>query len=193
VESIVATTSEDGYIQNGSTVTKTATAVRVSTSSSSDTNSFQGFWFFDTSGIPDHAQIIKVVVSFYVIFISGTSSQFVNFYMCDDACNGSTLDSGDWGTPSGNSKRITTFLGSESTGAKSYVTFPALGVGGIQLRPLINKSGYTCVRAHAGSDDANPITVLIAADEHTTQDPMTLTITYIIPNKGLTTMGAGRA
>lgn len=204
MELIVNSSTEDGYIENASTVDTGSSSFIVWDEDSSGSFETRGFLFFDTSALPSRAEIVSV--SLYLRLLSSgltgdpDKTSYMHSWICDDACLGSTLDTGDWGNPSSDSQewaggidiRDISGLGNYNLsvwpGENPHADYVAAG-------PQINRSGITGVRiVLVNEPDAAQAVLEYAAQNHPVSSLRPkLTIKYRMPQTLMPLTGAGRA
>lgn len=149
----VVTSDEDGFLNNISGPFVHEAFIICSTTSSSDANENQAFWFFDTTdavtNIPPTATLFTARLLLYPTSINrdpaevNTPTYYLFGSSAGAAENGSTLDVGDWGRPA---NIITThdFLATE---LGRWVVFDVPAA-------YINRSGTTNFRMEAITSDS---------------------------------------
>lgn len=157
----------------GNTVTDTATSVIISTTASFDKqlggNGYsirRGFFYFDTSGLPDNATVTSADFSLYKYSASNSPT-----ICAQKGTQGSSLSASDFTAYSGSS------YGNVSTSSSGYLTISLDSAG----KSDISKTGITkiCVREYTydylntapSMATAYSVTVYSAEQSGTSQDP----------------------
>lgn len=191
----ITTSTEDGYINdNGGTQTtfKAGNDIVVDTSSSSNAVTDTGYWFFNTindgsATLPAGAIIDSVSFTCHMNTSSpGANFTGLTFYICNNACIGSTLENADEHVLSAGAGR--NFAIESGPGVQDF-TYPLLTTD-------INLSGYTNIEVDSIAGDVNFGEVFkYDAVEKAGGTPGRLNITYHLPStaKGSTLqmMGLG--
>lgn len=181
--------TEDGYIRDfgGLTVNKTTPTNQASTSSSSNTEQYQAFFFFPIDfaalGIPAGSVINSVTLRIWCFFQTDNMVEQWNLYATKNGL-GTTLGTEDWNQPGG-TPFATVSSGGWTTGAfNTFATVP----------PSVIEDGATvgiAITCTAGDTPGGQ--AIFECQERFSNNPAELVIDYTAPSGAplRTLMGVG--